>query len=343
LQRPPENPAAIAPRPFYGQGAQRRTAAGQQSVPGEIEIMWAAATESSERAAAACTPAARGRNMRRPTPSTDRMQLEASPRLRRIAWTVLNALQLAFTLGWTAACITLALLVLPVAGRNRRLPLRMAARLWAPGLLLGAGAKLRVEDRGQVDFSRPHVFVSNHQSMIDICALFRALPVPLRFVMKQELARVPFVGWYARAMGMVFVERGRAREAARRLGDAVSLLRGGASLCAFPEGTRGRGDRVAAFKGGTFRVAIEAGVPVVPVAIIGSGAILPASGFRVRPGTLVVRIGEPVSTRGLRAHDRQQLARQMRDAVARLSGESTGDLAAPTPVLARRSGAARGG
>lgn len=244
---------------------------------------------------------------------TNHVALRADWALR--AW---NTLQLAYTIAWSAGCITLALLVLLLTGGNRRIPLRMASRLWAPGLLHGAGARVRVEGLERVDFSRPHVFVANHQSMIDVCALFRALPVPIRFVIKQELAKVPFVGWYAHAMGMVFIERGHAREAVARLHGVVSLVRDGASLCAFPEGTRSRDGGVKPFKGGAFQVALLAGVPVVPVAIRGSGKVLPASGFRVRPGTIHVRIGNPIDTAGLHAGDRHALARHARDAVAAL-------------------------
>lgn len=238
--------------------------------------------------------------------------------IRRATWTVFNALQLVFTIGWSAGCITLALLVRALGGGRTHLPLRMASRLWAPGLLHGALARLRVEGLERVDWSRPHVFVANHQSIIDVCALFRALPVPLRFVLKQELSSVPFIGWYARAMGMVFIERGKAHSAARSLQAAAQLLEHGANLCAFPEGTRGRGGELRAFKGGVFQAAIAAQVPVVPIAIEGSGAVLPPSGFRVRPGTIVLRIGMPISTLGLEAHDRQQLARRAHDAVADL-------------------------
>ena len=234
--------------------------------------------------------------------------------MRRPAWALFNALQLLFTLLWTAGWICLALLVRALTG-GRHWPLRMASRCWAPGLLRGAGVRLDVHGLEQVDWSRPHVVVANHQSMIDICALFRALPVPVRFVLKQELAKVPFVGWYARAMGMVFIERGRARSSARRLHAAVQAVRAGASVCAFPEGTRSRDGTVGPFKGGAFQLAIESGVDVLPVAIEGSGKVLPAAGFRVRPGRIVVRIGRPLPVQGLAPHDRGVLAQRARTAV----------------------------
>jgi 1-acyl-sn-glycerol-3-phosphate acyltransferase len=245
--------------------------------------------------------------------------LEArSAAAKRAVWTAFNALQLIYTISWSAGCISLALLVRLLGGGRTRLPLRMASRLWAPGLLYGALARVQVEGLERVDWSRPHVFVANHQSIIDVCALFRALPVPLRFVLKQELASVPFIGWYARAMGMVFIERGQAREAASRLHSVVALVQGGDSLCAFPEGTRSRDGSVRPFKGGAFQVALQAGVPIVPIAIEGSGAVLPAAGFKVRPGMIRVRIGDPIPTAGLKPNDRHALAQRAHDAVVAL-------------------------
>lgn len=240
-----------------------------------------------------------------------------SSSLRDMGWRALNAAQLVFTLAWTAGGICMALLVRLATG-SQRWPLRMAARLWAPGLMAGAGARLQVEGAEAIDWSRPHVLVANHQSVIDACALFRATPVPLRFVLKQEMTRMPFVGWYARQMGMLFIERGTSRSSPQRLRDAVALVRQGATLCAFPEGTRSRDGSVRPFKGGAFQVALQAGVPIVPIAIEGSGAVLPAAGFKVRPGMIRVRIGDPIPTAGLKPNDRHALAQRAHDAVVAL-------------------------
>jgi len=243
----------------------------------------------------------------------------AESALQRLAWGVHNVLGFAFTLAWTAGWISLALLVLGLT-RRRALALRMAARCWAPGLLTGAGARLVVEGAERVDWSRPHLLVANHQSVIDICALFRAVPVPLHFLLKQEMTRVPFVGWYARACGMLFIERDNARAGARMRREAAALLRAGHTLCLFPEGTRSRTGVVAPFKGGAFQGAIDAGVEVLPVAISGAGAVLPPGGFRVRAGTIRVRFGTPLPTAGTAqgAAARQALADAAHAAVVRL-------------------------
>ncbi len=246
--------------------------------------------------------------------------------LARIGWACLNAAQAAFTLAWTAGLIPFALLARALSG-GCRLPLRMASWLWSPGLLVGAGARLEVLGADRIDWTRPHVLVCNHQSMIDICALFRAVPVPLRFVLKQELAAVPLLGAYARAMGMVFIDRGDPRRARARLQAAAEQVRGGATVCAFAEGTRSRDGRVGAFKGGAFQLAIAAGADIVPVAISDSGRVLPPHGFSVRPGTIRLQFGVPIPAAPGHAVDRHVLATRAHSAVmAMLANEcATGE------------------
>jgi 1-acyl-sn-glycerol-3-phosphate acyltransferase len=234
----------------------------------------------------------------------------------RIGWAILNAFQALYATLVTVLGFPVALLVGLLSGP--RLPLRMAAWYWAPLLFLGAGARLRVEGAERVDWSRPQVLVANHASMIDIPALFRAVPVPLRFVLKREIAGVPFVGGYARFMGLAFIDRGNAREAKRKLAEAAEKLRGAATFAAFPEGTRSKDGTVGPFKGGALQLALEAGVPVLPVAIAGAGSVLPPSGFSVRPGTIVVRFGDPIETAGMAPQDRNALAQRARDAVLAL-------------------------
>src|SRR5690554_568703 len=214
---------------------------------------------------------------------------------RRWGQRALNMVQFAWTMVWTAACISAALAVHAMTGGRRRAPLRMASWLWAPGLLAFAG-RVEVEGAGRVDWSRPYVLVANHESVIDIAVLFRAVPVPLHFLLKQEMTRMPFVNWYARAMGMVFIPRDDRRAATASLRRSADAVRSGAVLCIFPEGTRSRDGKLGPFKPGAFQTAIEAGAQVVPVALEGTGAVLPPDRlFRARPGPMRVRFGAPLA------------------------------------------------
>lgn len=233
-------------------------------------------------------------------------------------WPLINALQLGFTLLWTAGCISFAGLVLLVL-RRRGLALDLARRLWAPGLLAAAGAKLVV--RGGPEAAarlpqQPCLFVANHQSVIDICVLFRGLPRPVRFVAKSELRRIPFLGWYIAAMGMAFVER-RAIRGKGMVEAMAGLLRSGSDVIAFPEGTRSRDGAIGEFRRGAFQAAIDTGAPVVPLAILGAGAVLPPGGFRVRPGRIELVIGEPLEAAS--EETRQQLCERAERAVRALA------------------------
>lgn len=240
--------------------------------------------------------------------------LPNEPPHTRALWAVFNAGQAAFTIGWSAFWISAALGV-TLFSRSPKKALTMARTLWAPGLLGGAGARLRVEGGASLDWETPALFVCNHQSMIDIPTAFMALPCELRFIAKRELSMIPFLGWYMRATGMIFVDRGEGEKARQSIRIAGERVRAGASVLAFPEGTRSVDGKIHSFKKGAFVVAIEAQVPIVPVAIEGAQRVLSRGGFRVRPGEIRVRIGDPIPTRGLVYEDRDTLIARVRSAL----------------------------
>ena len=235
-------------------------------------------------------------------------------------WPLLNTLQFAFIFGWTGFWIVLALIVSLVT-RSRRVPLAMARHLWAPGIVAAAAARLEVRGLEHLDLDGAYYFASNHQSLGDIPVLYAALPFPLRFVAKRELARIPFLGWYIRAMGMVTIDRRNRTSGYAGIHRAAELLRDGAAILTFPGGTRSRDGSVGRFKTAGFMAPIEAGAPVVPVALWGAHEVLPPRTFRLRPGTIGVAVGRPISTEGLEPRDRRVLARECQDAVETLQRE----------------------
>ena len=230
---------------------------------------------------------------------------------------VVNLLQGLFLGFWSALWISLALLV-AVVTRNQELALAMARRIWAPGLRWVSRSRIALEPIPDIDWSKPHVFVMNHESMLDIVVAFVVLPVNLRFVAKHVLKYVPFLGWYMWATGMIFVHRGRRGASMSSLQSAGDRVRAGANVLVFPEGTRAEGHGFLPFKKGAFVLATEAQVPIVPVAIEGSGRCLPRDGFRIRPGTIRVKIGRPIPTTGLTRDDVGQLRDRTRRALSGL-------------------------
>lgn len=239
----------------------------------------------------------------------------------RLLWLLINLLQGVWVVLWTAFWISAALLTRLVT-RSPRPGLFLARRIWAPGILIAGPAPLEVHGLERLDLSRPYFFTANHQSFVDIPALFAALPVPLLFLGKIELARVPFVGWYMRAMGMVFIDRSDKARSARSVERITRRLREGWSLLSFPEGTRSPDGRVQRFRSATFAAAIDTGVPVVPVALEGAARVFPRSGLGARPGTIRVYIGEPIPTQGLTRDDRIDLADRTQRAVEALLGRN---------------------
>ncbi len=169
------------------------------------------------------------------------------------------------------------------------------ARLWSRTCLRAAGIRPVHENREHAASRLPCIFIANHQSILDIWALIPALPLSTRFVAKKSLFWIPVFGWAIAAAGFVPIDRKNRTAAMRSLSRAAEKVRGGRSLLLFAEGTRSRDGRLAPFKRGAFHLAIEAGVPVVPVAISGSGRVLPPGFlFRIAPGEVRLAFSAPI-------------------------------------------------
>jgi len=247
--------------------------------------------------------------------------------LRGLVWTA----QALFVALWSAFWILTALAIC-TAVRSRRPGLFLARRVWAPGILQAIFVRLEVVGLAEHELTGPCFFAVNHQSWVDIPALFAALPVPVLFVAKQELGRVPFLGWFMKGMGMVLVDRADRKGAVRSVGAAAERLRQGWSLLSFPEGTRSADGRVQRFKTAAFAAAVEAGAPVVPIALEGAGRILPRGSLRNCPGTIRVAVGDPIPTACLDRHD---LACRAQQAVESLLATLRHEVAAEAPAAAQ--------
>lgn len=181
------------------------------------------------------------------------------------------------------------------------------ARPWGRSILWGCGVKVRVEGAGAVDASKPRIYMSNHQSFFDIFALLAHLPVNFKFILKQELMRIPLFGFAMRRAGYIGIVRDDPRKAVESMNKAAQRIRDGASVLIFPEGTRSSDGALQGFKRGGFNLAFKAGCDIVPIGISGSHAIVPKGSLRIDSGTIDLRIGAPISLSDYGKRDIQKL------------------------------------
>lgn len=176
---------------------------------------------------------------------------------------------------------------------------RWIARLWCRTLVAAAGVRIEMEGKENFDPKGAYVIVGNHQSHMDIPVIVTSIPVHFTFVAKKELFKIPIFGWAMQAVGIIKIDRGRHEKAVAALRKSEETLKKEhLSLFAFPEGTRSEDGRMRRFKKGIFILAINIGLPILPVSITGTHTILPKKSLRIRPGKVRVKVHPPVSTDG---------------------------------------------
>src|SRR3954469_1740205 len=188
------------------------------------------------------------------------------------------------------------------------------ARAWSWLILKTTGVTVAIDGLERLHPSRSYVFAANHQSIYDIPILFASLPFQLRIIAKESLGKIPFMGWHLQRTGHVLVDR--SRPGASTVKKMAKLAAGGHSLIVFPEGTRSTDGGVARFKGGPFVIALDAGLPIVPISVVGSRHVMFKGELTVRPGAVSVVVHDPVETNALTRDAARELAVRVHDIVA---------------------------
>lgn len=170
------------------------------------------------------------------------------------------------------------------------------ARAWGRMLMRVFLVDLRVLGSGNLQAEESYVFASNHFSLIDTPLMFGFMPQTFRILARDGLWKIPFIGWHLNRAGHLPVNRVNPRLAARNIAYAAEKVGGGRSILVFPEGGRRRGRSMRPFKTGAAHIAIQARVPIVPMAIAGTGSVLPPGSWHLRPGIVELRIGKPIPT-----------------------------------------------
>lgn len=181
-----------------------------------------------------------------------------------------------------------------------------------------SGVSVNMHGAGLLEPGHPYIFAANHQSQFDIFVLQGYLGCDFRWLAKLELFKIPVFGKAMQLAGYIPVDRAHGRKAIKSLDEAARRIADGTSVIIFPEGTRSLDGRLGQFKAGAMVLAIKAGVPLVPVAIIGTHQVLPKGRLLARPGRVEIRVGTPIATSEYTVKQKQELAERLQGKVADL-------------------------
>ncbi len=207
-------------------------------------------------------------------------------------------MQTVFIIAWIillTAFYSTAVIIASFFGKHGNLA-HNVANLWAKALLLVSGIRVKAIGKSNIDPSRPYVYMCNHQSNADIPVLMGCLNVQFRWLAKAELFRIPLFGYAMKRTGAVSIDRSDSRAGLRSFKQAARTIRDGTSVVIFPEGTRSMDGNISPFKMGGFVLAIEAGVPIVPIILHGTRAVMPKKHLAITPGDVVLEIRPPIET-----------------------------------------------
>jgi 1-acyl-sn-glycerol-3-phosphate acyltransferase len=215
--------------------------------------------------------------------------------------------------------VVLGLLSIPCSlfgGRER--VLHGFARAWSWMIMKTIFSPVRVTGLEKIDASVPHVYAVNHASALDIPILYVYLPFQFRIAFKKELLSYPIIGWHLKRSGQVCIDQQRPSASIGSVRSALKSLKGGMPLVIFPEGGRSADGQIKPLMPGAFFLAIKAQVDIVPIALVGTFELLPMDTYHIKPRPLEMRVGEPISTAGLKGHDMDALSAKVQQAIEEL-------------------------
>jgi 1-acyl-sn-glycerol-3-phosphate acyltransferase len=185
---------------------------------------------------------------------------------------------------------------------------------------------VKVKGREHLDKNQSYIFVANHQGIYDIFLIYGYLNVPIKWVMKQSLRKLPFVGKACEMAGFIFVDNSSPKAVARTIQEAEQKLKKGASIAIFPEGSRTLTGKTGKFKKGAYQMAIDLKLPIVPVTINGSYHVMPRDVYFIRPHTMELLIHPPISTKDLVAGNIRDTALNIQRLIEKSKAEIESEL-----------------
>jgi 1-acyl-sn-glycerol-3-phosphate acyltransferase len=157
--------------------------------------------------------------------------------------------------------------------------------------------------------------MSNHLSNFDIPILLAFLPIQFRWLIKKELYKIPLFGFTLKRAGYIRIDRANRHSAIRSIKEAAAIIRNGVSIMIFPEGTRSKDGDLQSFKKGGFVLAVESGVPILPIVIHGTYGIMPKKQIRIIPGNVILEVCPPVEVSDYTMENKDELLKNVRNIV----------------------------
>jgi 1-acyl-sn-glycerol-3-phosphate acyltransferase len=189
------------------------------------------------------------------------------------------------------------------------------ARIWAKYILAASNIKVTVKGLSNLNRTGSYIYMPNHVSNFDIPVLQAYLPVQFRWLAKAELFKIPIFGYAMKRAGYISINRFDRKSAIQSLNNAAEIIRNGTSVIIFPEGTRSQNQNIQSFKKGGFVLAIDSGVPIIPVIIHGTWRIMQKKHILVRPGNVVLEIKKPINTSDYTRETKDDLMEKVRNIV----------------------------
>jgi len=189
-------------------------------------------------------------------------------------------------------------------------------KMWARWVIWSTGIQYEISGLDNLNLNKQYIFMSNHESALDIVLGLAAIPFNIVFLAKKELFRVPVFGWAMSSSGMIKIDRQNPEIARRSVSEAVeTLLNSSFSTLIYPEGTRSNGKKLLPFKKGGFILAIRTQLPVIPITILGAGNVLPKGTLAIKKSYIKIIINAPLETQGMELKDKELLLQDCRNII----------------------------
>jgi len=186
-------------------------------------------------------------------------------------------------------------------------------KMWARWVIWSTGIQYEIDGLDNLNLDKQYIFMSNHESALDIVLGVAAIPSNIVFLAKKELFKVPIFGWAMNSSGMIKIDRENPEMARKSVSEAVeTLMHSSFSTLIYPEGTRSNGEELLPFKKGGFILAIRTQLPVVPITILGAGNVLPKGTLAIKKSHIKMIIDNPIPTLGMDINDKDQLLQDCR-------------------------------